>query len=98
MGMNKGIRVGLAASKLLRLVIAVILLALTGRTFNANALTETNLHFFAGFPNDGNNPRAKLVQGSDGNFYGTTFAGGTNGNGIVFRISPSGTESNLYSF
>ncbi|HXI83957.1 MAG TPA: choice-of-anchor tandem repeat GloVer-containing protein [Verrucomicrobiae bacterium] len=96
--MNKGIRVGLAVSKLLRLVIAVIPLLLACRAFNANALTETNLHFFVGFPGDGTDSRAKLVQGNDGNFYGTTFGGGTNNNGIVFRMSPSGTESNLYSF
>ena len=42
---------------------------------------------------------AGLVQGTDGNFYGTTLRGGGTGNhGTVFRISPSGTYSNLYSF
>jgi uncharacterized repeat protein (TIGR03803 family) len=59
---------------------------------------ETILHSFAGYPNDGQNPQAGLVQGSDGNFYGTTRAGGTNHWGTVFRISPSGTETNLHSF
>jgi uncharacterized repeat protein (TIGR03803 family) len=45
------------------------------------------------------NPNAGLVQGSDGNFYGTTTSrGGTNHNGTVFRISPSGTYTSLYSF
>ena len=40
---------------------------------------------------------AELVQGSDGNFYGTTSH--DNGEpGTVFRISPSGSYSNLYSF
>jgi uncharacterized repeat protein (TIGR03803 family) len=44
-----------------------------------------------------------LVQGSDGNFYGTTEYGGTStscefGCGTVFRISFSGIETNLYSF
>ena len=40
-----------------------------------------------------------LVQGSDGNFYGTTYSGGSNnGVGTVFRISPSGTLTSLYSF
>jgi uncharacterized repeat protein (TIGR03803 family) len=69
--------------------------------------TYTNLHSFVGSPSDGNNPRAGLVQGSDGNFYGTTIGGGpTNsdpffgvyGFGTVFRISPSGTYTSLYSF
>jgi uncharacterized repeat protein (TIGR03803 family) len=39
-----------------------------------------------------------LVQGSDGNFYGTTIYAGATGAGIVFRISPSGNYTNLYSF
>jgi uncharacterized repeat protein (TIGR03803 family) len=60
--------------------------------------TYTNLYSFADSPNDGNQPWAGLVQGSDGNFYGTTSGGGTYGDGTVFRISPSGTYTNLYSF
>ena len=47
---------------------------------------------------DGANPDAALVQGSDGNFYGTTQYGGTNGCGTVFRISPTGALTSLYSF
>ena len=40
--------------------------------------------------NDGANPSAGLVQGSDGNFYGTTSQGGTNNSGTVFKISANG--------
>jgi uncharacterized repeat protein (TIGR03803 family) len=58
----------------------------------------TNLYTFDGSPNDGLTPQAGLVQGSDGNFYGTTSQGGMGGVGTVFRISPSGTETILYSF
>jgi uncharacterized repeat protein (TIGR03803 family) len=47
----------------------------------------TNLYSFAGSPNDGTYPVALLVQGSDGNFYGTTYQGGANNSGTVFRIS-----------
>jgi uncharacterized repeat protein (TIGR03803 family) len=48
---------------------------------------------------DGASPAAGLVQGSDGNFYGTTSYGGTNGsNGTVFRITPSGSLTTLWSF
>jgi uncharacterized repeat protein (TIGR03803 family) len=49
-------------------------------------------------------PQAGLVQGSDGNFYGTTQSGGPSvlncaaGCGTVFRISPGGDYTNLYSF
>ncbi len=60
--------------------------------------TYTTLWFFTGYPSDGANPYAGLVQGSDGNFYGTTRLGGTNNNGMVFRITPSGSCTNLYSF
>jgi len=47
---------------------------------------------------DGYSPRAGLVQGSDGNFYGTTFGGGAHNQGTIFAISPSGSLSTLYSF
>jgi len=58
----------------------------------------TSLHSFQVFP-DGKNPPAALVQGNDGNFYGTTQCGGTNGGyGTVFRISTNGALSSLYSF
>jgi uncharacterized repeat protein (TIGR03803 family) len=39
-----------------------------------------------------------LVQGFDGNFYGTTTEGGTTGNGIVFKITPVGTLTTVYNF
>jgi uncharacterized repeat protein (TIGR03803 family) len=47
---------------------------------------------------DGRSPDAKLVQASDGNFYGTTSLGGANIAGTVFKITPSGTLTTLYSF
>ncbi|MGD0930407.1 MAG: choice-of-anchor tandem repeat GloVer-containing protein [Candidatus Korobacteraceae bacterium] len=58
----------------------------------------TTLHNFAGHPADGANPAAGVVQGSDGNFYGTTPAGGANNFGTVFKITPTGTLTVLHSF
>jgi uncharacterized repeat protein (TIGR03803 family) len=59
----------------------------------------TVLHAFKGYPTDGNRPIGVLVQGPDGNFYGTTYRGGTtNNNGSVFKITPTGVYSLLYSF
>jgi uncharacterized repeat protein (TIGR03803 family) len=58
----------------------------------------TNLYSFPGYSHDGYSPIGALVQGSDGNFYGTTGSGGTNSYGTVFRISPSGSYTNLHSF
>ena len=43
------------------------------------------------------NPHAKLVQGTDGNFYGTTRRGG-GGYGTVFKITPMGVMSTLWNF
>jgi uncharacterized repeat protein (TIGR03803 family) len=49
---------------------------------------------------DGANPYAALVQATNGDFYGTTSQGGTNGpgSGTVFKITPGGTLTTLYSF
>jgi uncharacterized repeat protein (TIGR03803 family) len=41
---------------------------------------------------------APLVQGRDGNYYGTTTAGGANGMATVFKVTPNGTLTILYSF
>ena len=38
-----------------------------------------------------------LVEGPDGNFYGTTSHGGPLGNGTVFRVTPSGTLTTIVS-
>jgi len=47
---------------------------------------------------DGNYPAAGLVQGRDGNFYGTMEYGGAYGGGTVFKMSPSGALTTIYSF
>ena len=47
--------------------------------------------------NDAAQPYAPLVQGADGNLYGTTFFGGSNNSGAIFVITPQGSESVLYS-
>jgi uncharacterized repeat protein (TIGR03803 family) len=66
--------------------------------------TLTTLHSFCSQSEctDGSVPLAALVQGTDGNFYGTTFEGGTSGCaygcGTVFRITPSGTLRTLHAF
>lgn len=48
---------------------------------------------------NGDNPvLMTLVQGTDGTFYGTTFGGGVNNDGTVFKITPGGVLTTLYSF
>ncbi|MGO8793782.1 MAG: choice-of-anchor tandem repeat GloVer-containing protein [Candidatus Sulfotelmatobacter sp.] len=58
------------------------------------------MHNFSGCcgTGDGESPAAGLTLGSDGNLYGTTQAGGTSGNGTVFKMTPAGTVTILYSF
>lgn len=43
-------------------------------------------------------PSVPLTLGPDGNFYGMTEAGGTNGNGTIFKVTTNGTISSLLSF
>ena len=47
---------------------------------------------------DGANPYAGLIQATDGNFYGTTLNGGANNYGAIFKITPSGALTTVYSF
>lgn len=47
---------------------------------------------------DGANPKAGLVQGSDGFLYGTAYAGGSSNFGTVFRYSMGNGLSYLYNF
>jgi uncharacterized repeat protein (TIGR03803 family) len=49
------------------------------------------LHSFDG--TDGANPLASLTRDAAGNLYGTAGNGGALGNGVVFRLSPAGTET-----
>jgi len=58
----------------------------------------TVLHAFKGYPNDGYRPIGVLVQGNDGNFYGTTYRGGAHNQGSVFKITPTGNFTLLHSF
>jgi len=63
---------------------------------------ETVLHSFcrANYPcTDGAEPLAGPVFDQEGNLYGTTSEGGAPGNaGVVFRLTPEGEETVLYSF
>lgn len=47
---------------------------------------------------NGGYPNAGLVEGSDGNFYGATSGGGVSACGTVFKMTPIGVLTTLYSF
>ena len=61
---------------------------------------EKILHSFTGFSvgQDGGLPYGGVVRDDAGNLYGTTFNGGANDLGTVFKIAPNGTETILHSF
>lgn len=65
----------------------------------SSAGTLTTLHEFDGRPaGDGSDPRSALAQGLDGNYYGTTYSGGTNNLGIVYQLTSAGTFTVLHQF
>lgn len=74
---------------------AATAIAAPGQTFNT-------LYNFG--RDSGENPLSTVAQGRDGNFYGTTEYGGTGsgcrflGCGTIFKITPDGTLTTLYSF
>jgi uncharacterized repeat protein (TIGR03803 family) len=74
----------------------------SGTVFKITAAGEiTTLYSFCSQPNctDGSLPYGGLVLAKDGNFYGTTSQGGTNGtSGTVFKITPTGKLTTLHSF
>jgi len=63
----------------------------------------TTLYSFSALDSAANNydgiaPVAGLIQASDGNFYGIAAAGGANGKGTIFQLTPTGGFTTLHSF
>lgn len=86
----------------------VLLLAIVCANLSIQAAdaTLTLLAYFSA--TNGADPWAALVQGSDGNFYGTTYSGGPTTNvsdvgkhpglGTVFKVTPDGVLTSLVAF
>ena len=61
--------------------------------------TLTTLYSFGTLSGDGLFPYDSPIQASDGNFYGTLYFGGpVSGWGTIYRITPDGTETDIYDF
>jgi CheY-like chemotaxis protein len=91
--MYKGMRIGRATGTTLRLVIAVILLVLAGRAFNAGAQTVIVPSWFASGSKISHQPQARFGQGSGVSSYGTTSSAGQQlppGILAVGRLIPTG--------
>jgi uncharacterized repeat protein (TIGR03803 family) len=59
---------------------------------------ETVLFRFSDETATGWQPIGGLVRDASGNLFGTTYRGGANGLGTVFKLDPAGHETLLYSF
>jgi uncharacterized repeat protein (TIGR03803 family) len=60
--------------------------------------TVSMLHSFSGGTDGGYPAYETLVQGTDGNLYGTTTGNGTSSDGTIFRVTPDGALTTLYDF
>ena len=69
-----------------------------GTVFKVSSRGKTTIIYNFTGGNDGGNPFAGLVADDSGNFYGTTTGGGAHGAGTVFKITPRGRETVIYSF
>lgn len=58
---------------------------------------EIVLHAFSGGA-DGKSPNGDLIHDAAGNLYGTAYEGGSSGNGVVFKLSPTGDLTVLHTF
>jgi uncharacterized repeat protein (TIGR03803 family) len=63
-----------------------------------SAGNETTLYSFAGGTTDGSGPYGALLRDKLGNLYGVTDAGGTFGNGIIYKVNKSKKETVLHNF
>jgi len=82
---------------------SIVFMFLAATTIAASAQTFTTLANFDSA--NGSSPTASLIQGTDGNLYGTTLSGGGGsscfvggGCGTIFKITPAGTLTTLYNF
>ena len=73
-------------------LLCILLLCVAAKPSPAQTYT-----LLASFNNAGSNPEATLVQGFDGNLYGTTLDS-ENGDGTIFKVTPEGVLATLYDF
>lgn len=84
---------------------AAFVIALAASTFTGSALNASTakdiIYNFDNATSEGLKPYGTLIADKSGNLYGTTAYGGTAGNGVVFELTPTGsnwTETVLYNF
>jgi uncharacterized repeat protein (TIGR03803 family) len=75
--------------------LAFVLMLVSGASAQVTFLYDFGTH--SGDPTHSNNP-GSVVQGRDGNLYTTSTDGGADNAGTVFKVTPAGQVSVLYSF
>ena len=80
------------------LALAIMLVLAVFATGSAQAQAFTTLADFQGSANGAEPLYGNLIQGTDGNNYGTTYGGGFYDQGTVFKVTPDGTVTTLYTF
>jgi uncharacterized repeat protein (TIGR03803 family) len=78
-------------------MVTITVLTMSFATAWLQAQTLTVLHAFTGSPH-GSSPWAAPIEDSQGNFYGTTWAGGTLGFGTIYEVDSTGKETTLHNF
>jgi len=86
--------------RLSKLACSILLFYAATKIASSEKVSLTTLYSFCSETNcaDGSTPYAGLVQASDGSFLGTTYLGGANNGGTVFKINAEGKLTTLYSF
>jgi len=75
---------------------ALLLITLIALPLAAPAQDFTVLHYFDGA--NGSNPQSPPVLAGDGNVYGAAGRGGANSAGLIYKLTPQGELSTLYTF
>jgi len=93
----RSLTLGLSVSAATALSVAIALVLTVAASPAAQAQTFHVIHTFTG-KTDGGKPFAGVTIDKSGNLYGTTYAYGAKGWGVVYRIKPGGTFNTLYTF
>src|SRR4051794_33208736 len=80
------------------IALGIVLSSSLAIRLTGTSLTIQLLNEFQSAGTGPQDPYGRLVQGTNGDFYGTTSGGGVSNRGTVFKLTTTGTWSTLFSF